>query len=264
MTTNRQQITDNRQQTFTPTLTLPPRGGGLGGWGRVLFASGLKRKLTTVLCVLSFAFCYQSSSLAQEASWNPEELIKTYMIDNYPWGIVEVNNVKTSGDIPAKVPERITVIKGPLGNAVFSFEGKNGKRITVNANVTARDPVVKSKRTFKKGHILQNDDIYTSSVDVTRMPGSAVRSVEEIIGKPLKRSIIADIPIVEDMVEKAITVKTGKMVTLLIETPEFSITAPGKLKETGYVGVLVRAANLSSKKEVSGVLIDENTVKAEF
>ncbi len=255
-------MTDNRQRRkiYNPSSLLPLSKGRMGG-----VKEGLGRFYEKLLIAFILVNCLlQPSPFAQEAAWNPAEALKTYMTDNYPWGTIEVNNIKTSGDIPSEAPERITVIRGPLGNAVFSFEGNKGERITVNAIVTALDPIIKSKRALKKGHILQNDDIYTSSLDVTRIPGSAVRSVEEIIGKPLKRSISADIPIIEDMVEKALTIKGGKMVTLLIETPEFSITAPGKLKETGHVGMIVRAANLSSKKEVSGILIDENTVKVGF
>jgi len=65
-------------------------------------------------------------------------------------------------------------------------------------------------------------------------------------------------------VEKYKVVKRGQMVELIIGNEGFSISASGKTKEKGYVGKPVRAVNLSSKKVVTGVLIDESTVKVKL
>lgn len=218
--------------------------------------------LLSVFCVLGSGFCIPSSAIA--APWDLENVIKEYLTDNYPWAAIEVNNIKVYGDIPEEAPRRIVIKKGPLGKAAFSLEFKGRRAITVTADVRALDWVVKSKRPFRKGHILQKDDVYLSLMDVKRMPRSAIRSPDEIIGKPLKRSVIADMPIVEGMLEKAPLVKRGQPVVLLIESRGLRITTLGMTKEKGYVGMPVKAINLSSRKEVSGILINENTVKVGF
>jgi flagella basal body P-ring formation protein FlgA len=158
----------------------------------------------------------------------------------------------------------IAVEKGPLGKGVFSFIYDCARKVTVKADVRALDLIVKSKRSFKKGYVFQGDDVYLTEMDISKMPKSAVNDLEAIIGKPLKRSVLADMVIVEDMIETTQTVKKGKKIILLISAQGFSITAAGEIKEKGYVGTQVKAMNLSSKKEVRGVLIDENTVKVEL
>ncbi len=221
--------------------------------------------LVTISCiVLVSCFFLLPSDLVVAASWNPESIIKMYVTKNYPWKEVEVTGVQVIGKVPVEVPEKINVEKGPIGKAVFSFLFKTDRRVMVKANVRAFDSVVKSRRPFKKGHVLRYQDIYVSGMDIRKMPKSSVKNPELIIGKSLKRSIIANIPIVEDMVEKSQLVKRGKMVMLMIRHKGLNITTAGKTKEKGYVGTTVRAMNLSSKKEVSGVLIDENTVKVEL
>jgi flagella basal body P-ring formation protein FlgA len=53
-------------------------------------------------------------------------------------------------------------------------------------------------------------------------------------------------------------------VTLLAVSASFSITTYGELKSDSAVGGHVKVLNLQSKKIVSGLLIDENTVKVDF
>jgi len=162
------------------------------------------------------------------------------------------------------VPARVVVEKGPIGKTVFSFYSVEGKRTIVKANIKAYGWVLKSNRAFSKGHVLGEDDIYLEKMEIDKMPKSAVRNPDQIIGKSLKRSIVANITFVENMVEKYQVVKRGKMVELVIGNEDFSISVSGKTKEKGYVGKPVRAVNLSSKKVVTGVLIDESTVKVEL
>ncbi len=100
-----------------------------------------------------------------------------------------------------------------------------------------------------------------AKMDINKIPGSAVKDPSEILGKSLKRSIIANIPIAEDMLEMSQVVAKGKVVVLLVNQNGMSIRAAGKIMEKGYVGSPVRAVNLSTKREVRGVLIDENTLK---
>ncbi len=212
-----------------------------------------------LVCVLvSMFLCL---SYARASSWNPEDALKEFLTDNYPWDEIEIYNVNVLGKLPNDPPEAILVEKGPTGGAVFSFIFKDNHRTPVNAYVRALGRVVKSKRSFRKGHVIREDDIYMAKMDVNKIPGSSVKDPSDILGKSLRRSIIANIPIAEDMLEMSQVVAKGKTVVLLVNQNGMSIRAAGKIMEKGYVGSPVRAVNLSTKKEVSGVLIDENTLK---
>jgi flagella basal body P-ring formation protein FlgA len=224
--------------------------------------SGVRRGIF-LSCILTFAFCLLNSA-AFAASWTVEGVLQEFLTENYPWEKIEISNVKIIGAVPDKAPDAITVEKGPVGKAVFSFVFDNSQKVTVKAEIRAYDTIVKSKRPFKKGYVLSSEDLYLSEMDINKMPKSSVKDPETIIGKSLSRSITANITLTEDMVEKSQSVDKGKQVALLINAHGFNITAAGETKEKGYVGQPVKAVNLSSKKEVRGVLINERTVEVEL
>ncbi len=209
--------------------------------------------MVTALCLPAIA-----------GAWDPERALTAYLRSNYPWEEIEVNNVRVTGKLPANAPEKIDTRKGPIGKAVFSFVYKRNKIVIVKADVKALDGVVKSKRPFRKGHVITGNDIYIAKMDIRKMPNNSIRNAETVSGKSLRRSIAANIPIVEDMIEKSRVVKRGKSVVLLIRHRGLNITAAGKTREKGYVGMPVKAINLSSRKEITGVLVDENTVRLEL
>jgi flagella basal body P-ring formation protein FlgA len=222
-------------------------------------------KLIIVTCVfLLSCLCLLPSTQAESSGRDAKDMLTSYLVKNYPWKEFDISSVHVVGTIPGGIPEKIIVEKGPVGRAVFSFLYKDTKKIIVRADVSVYEKVVKSKRPFKKGHVIESSDIYITKMDIRKMPNSSVKDPKSIIGKTLKRSIIANIPIVEDMVEQSQVVKRGKMVLLTINYKGLNITASGMTKEKGYVGMPVRAVNLSSKKMVTGILINQNTVKVEL
>ena len=166
--------------------------------------------LLVVACVLLAAFCILSSAVS--ASWSPEHALRSYLVKNYPWEEIEVSNVQVAGKISNAPPEKIIVEKGPIGRAVFSFVFSSGKRVIVRANVRAFAMVVKSRRPFRKSHVIQYEDIYLEKTDIRRMPGGSVMDPSKITGKSLKRSIVANITIVESMIEASEVVARGKRV----------------------------------------------------
>ncbi len=217
-----------------------------------------------VFILITLSFVFNPSITISAASWDPKEVLTTFLNMNYPWEEIEISNVRIVTKIPDAAPEKIIVEKGPLGKAVFSFIFKNENRLIVKAKVKALEKVVKSKRPFKKGHSMLREDVYISKMDIRRMPKSSIKNPDKIIGKSLRKSITANVPIIDAMIEQSRVVKRGKSVVLEVSHMGLHIKAAGKTKENSHVGSHVRAVNLLSNKEVVGVLIDENTVKVEL
>jgi flagella basal body P-ring formation protein FlgA len=218
-----------------------------------------------VLCAAFIAsFILLSSSSATSASWNTEETLETFLMDNYPWENIEVRNVKVIGTLHSDPPERIIVEKGPLGKAVFSFVSGDERKTIVKAHVQAFGNVVKSKRPLRRKHVMEGEDIYLAKVDIRKIPNGSMSDPEKIVGKSLKRSIAANIPIQENMVQMSRVVGRGMRVNIIVSSNGLNIRATGRTNEKGYVGQPVRVMNLSSKKIISGILVDEKTVKVEL
>lgn len=216
--------------------------------------------LPLLLCLL-FIFNLSGSATA---SATIETILKEYIISNYPWAEVDISDVQLNTVLPESKPERILLERGLPGKTVFILEFKNGKRQTVSANVKAFDRVVMSRRAFRKGSFLQKDDLYVTLMDVTRLPKNAVSNPEMVTGRPLSRSIVANMPFVSDMLSDTAQLRKGQRVSLVFEAKGMSITALGELKENAAVGTFAKAVNLSSRKVVSGMLTDENTIRVEF
>jgi len=59
-------------------------------------------------------------------------------------------------------------------------------------------------------------------------------------------------------------VKRGRKVTLVAEGGGMRIATHGETRENAYVDDAVKAVNLASKRTVTGILVDENTVRVDF
>ncbi|UCD35214.1 MAG: flagellar basal body P-ring formation protein FlgA [Nitrospiraceae bacterium] len=235
------------------------------GAHRITEKKGGRRFLAAVLLLILVSICLIAPPGALgEAPWKPADALKTYLLDNYPWEEIEVSNILMTGDMKEQPPVKIIVEKGPIGSSVFTFVFKDKTRNIVRANVRAFGWVVMTRRAYQRRHTIGDSDIYRAKMDVRKMPRSAIRDPQKVLGKSLKRSVAANLPLVEGMIENSQVVSRGKLVVLLISNEGMSVRAAGKTKEKGYVGMPVTAINLSSKKEVSGILVDESTVKVEL
>jgi flagella basal body P-ring formation protein FlgA len=224
----------------------------------------MRRCYSLFYLVIVVWFAISGTAWATVQEWTPDTLLTAYIKEHYPWAEIEMNNLALSGKVPDEAPFRILLEKGPPGRTVFLMEFKNGQKVKATAEVKALDWVVMSARAFKKGYRIQEGDIYMKLTDVTRIPGAALKSADLAIGKLLTRSLIANTPLLSSMVSDMPMVKKGQRVTLIIDAPHFRMTAPGEMREGNYVGSYVKAVNLASKKPVTGLLVDESTVKVEF
>lgn len=215
--------------------------------------------------LLTIVLLISSSGPAHASFQGLERALASYVKENYPWTEIEISDVSRSGSLPQEPPVGIRIEKGPLpGKAVFALEFRDGVRHTVSANVKAYDRIIASRRPFSKGYVMQQDDVYETLMDITRIPKSTLKDVDQVVGKPLMQSILANMPIQSSMVSDSLRLKTGRKVALVLETRGIRIRTTGELKQSGYVGEYVKVINPSSKKIITGLLVDENTVKVEF
>jgi flagella basal body P-ring formation protein FlgA len=193
-----------------------------------------------------------------------EDMLKQHLKENYPWADVEIRDIVLSGEPSSQMPEKIFIERGLQNRTVFALYYDKGRKITATATVKAFDRIVMTTRAFRKGYVLQQEDVYATLMDISRIPKDAVKTTDEVIGTALTRSVIANRPIVTGMVSGTQHVKKGQRVTIVAESPNFSIVVKGELKETAYVGSDVKVLNIDSKKVISGRLINESTVKVVF
>ncbi len=203
------------------------------------------------------------SSYCFAVSYDMQSILKTYIKKNFPWAEIEISELSVSEPIFA-MPERILIEKGPPGKTVFILHFENGKKVNATAYIKAYDWIVMSSKAMRKGHHLLQTDIFSTLMDITKIPRGAINRIDNAAGMQLTRSVNANVPLVDIMVKDRTVVKKGQMVFLVIESPKFTIRTTGEIRANAFVGSQAKVINLASKRVISGVLIDENTVKIEF
>lgn len=219
-----------------------------------------QRVIVTALIVLLFAM----GAVHASDAWDPEAVMASCIREQYPWHDVKVSDVRLSAKTPDGPPISVTIDKAPPGRAAFTLAFADGRRISATALVKAFDPVVMSRSSLGKGHVLARDDVYTTVMETGRIPRGSVRNEDEIISRPLSRSIIPNMPITDAMVSQSPVVKRGRRVVLQVGNEHFSIRTAGEMKHDAAVGDYVKVLNLVSKKIVTGFLVSENMVRVEY
>ncbi len=223
----------------------------------------INNKILKIFCSFFFTlFLVYSSAIA--LTWNPKDVFLNYLRSTYSWERIEISEFSINGRLPDELPVKISLEKGPPGKTVFKMEFRNGEIVSGTTNVRVFEEVIFSKKALKKGRCLQREDLYKKTVEIKRIPTGAVNNIDSVVGKTLTRSIIADVPIMDYMLASTPILKKGHKVNLIIESPSFIITTLGELKENAYVGETVRVVNTASKKVISGLLVDESTVRVGF
>lgn len=190
-----------------------------------------------------------------------EETLKTFLKKHYSWQEIEISELELNAPAPQAPPAEIRIVQSPPGRTVFRLEYEGGRTIKATALVKAYNPVVMSRKQLKKGDVLQKTDVYAVLADATKIPKGAYKNEEAVIGKPLSRSIGVNLAITESMLQEAPLLKKGQKVMLVIDAPGLTVKAVGALNQNAAIGNQVKVVNLVSHKVVTGLLVDEHTVK---
>ncbi|MDA0655768.1 MAG: flagellar basal body P-ring formation chaperone FlgA, partial [Proteobacteria bacterium] len=126
----------------------------------------------------------------------------------------------------------------------FTISGKLYRMVDI--------PVV--TRRIRKGDIIEKADVQTITMRADKLGPSVLMTVDELIGKSPKRTLIEHRPIRTGDVREPILVKRRSLVTMIYQTRFMRISARGIAKQNGAIGDTIRVENSGSKKIVAGVV----------
>lgn len=189
--------------------------------------------------------------------YGEEERI-TVQFHNLPKDLKDERNVKAV--IITKLPDH----RGD-GQAAVEIEEKQGRKRTayVSFRVSAMKKFYVLKRDMKKGEIIKADDVYERKTflnDCRLYPSS----IEDIEGKKLKKDALANTVITKELLEDSYAVKRGEIVTIKMENERMKIIAKAISLEKGKIGDMVKLKNVSSGREIMGVVSGEKEVTVVF
>ncbi len=199
-------------------------------------------------------------ALAVISSWSPEGVIRDYLLDSYPWPEIEVHDVVSGATLPAEKPLEVITERGPLGRASFILRFAGGGEIRVRARVTAKEQVLRTRRPLRKGTVLSPADLYTTMVDVKRIPRGAIKDGDAVAGMVLKRSLPADSTLTEMVVGEKPLIRKGQRVILQYRSGSLRVTSPGIAREDGYPEREIAVLSVTSRKTVKGIVENKEVV----
>ncbi len=226
----------------------------------------MKRILMAGVLAAAALVLTTSYSPASASEWNAGEALRSYVLANYHWRDAEVHNVRLSAEAPAEAPSRISQETPPPGVATFVLYFKHSAEIRATAEVRAFETVIIPRYPMRKGHLIEQDEVYLSSADVSKLQPGTMHDMGQVVGMPLSRPIGAGRPLTEDMIAPPSNEmrKRGCKVDIVAITDGLKITAAGTLWEDARIGSPVKVKNASSDRVVTGILVDENTVKVVY
>lgn len=138
------------------------------------------------------------------------------------------------------------------------------RNLTIPVEVEALADTVVVLRTLERGDVIGPDDVTVQRRDVSSLTGRVYRSVDEVVGKRARVPVRASMPLKGDQLERVPLVKSGQLVTIIIDNQVMRLTATGKARGNGAEGDIVKVQNLGSLKEVPARVIDSGTVQVDF
>ena len=138
------------------------------------------------------------------------------------------------------------------------------RNLTVLVEVEALTEMVVATRTLERGEVLGESDVALARRDLAHLQGRFCRSKDEVLGLRVKSAIRANSPLRGDYLERMPIIKSGQLVTIVVENEVVRITASGRAKGAGALGDTIMVQNLGSQKDVAARVVDASTVKVDF
>ena len=137
------------------------------------------------------------------------------------------------------------------------------RNLTVPVEVEALAEMVVATRTLERGEVIEASDLTLTRRDLAHVQGRFLRSPDEAIGLRVKNALRANSPLRADFLERVPIIKSGQMVTIVVENEAVKITASGKAKGSGAIGDMIMVQNLSSQKDLAARVVDATTVRVD-
>ena len=245
-------------------------------------------KILILLCILGFYSTSMGAAISKKDRQNvsdqsyqtiPEskfrDIFHKYLyrsLNNQGCDIV-ISRVKITGNVPV-----------PAGTISFDryqkgkrrFEGHVSLIVVVKINGVVKNkvklsgwvdifqPVVCASRDLKRGERISKEDLYFVKRNISHISSKILTDMNRIIGLMAKHNVKKDTGLKEWMFEKFPIVDKGDIVTILAESGDIKVTAPGRVLMKGYAGELVKVQNLMSKKEIYAKVVNGSMVAVDF
>ena len=149
-------------------------------------------------------------------------------------------------------------------DVIISVEGKDHGRVKLNGVLHLFGEVFCTVGNMGRGAVVRNEDIRLVRSDLTWQSDGVVSTRDQVVGKRLRSSLRAGSVLLERHLEEKPVVSRGDKVTIVAGRAQLMVSAPGRVREAGATGELVRVKNMMSRKILMARVRDDHTVVVEY
>ena len=130
----------------------------------------------------------------------------------------------------------------------------------MTGNILVHAPVAVCSRDIARNEVITAQDVLIQKKDITYESRDYIMNPEELLGKKTRIKLPAGTILHDDMFTTVPVVSRGDMVTLVVETDSFKISAPEMVLENACSGDQVWVKNLSSNNKVYGLVKNSKVI----
>jgi flagella basal body P-ring formation protein FlgA len=151
------------------------------------------------------------------------------------------------------------------GICLVSVESKGGveTNVYVPFKVLAKRPLYSLKSSMTKGDVLRYSDVTSKQTFLAGGRKGYPRSLEDVVGKSLKRDMAAGEIVTLQVLEDHVAVLKGEVVNMTLENARLLVQAKGTALEKGKMGEVIRIKSASGR-EIKGRVTGSNSVTVQF
>jgi flagella basal body P-ring formation protein FlgA len=131
------------------------------------------------------------------------------------------------------------------------------------ASIRRYQEVTVLKHSARQGAILTPSDITLTRKDAAQLRGARL-SPEQIVNKPLRKSLPAGTVLTADHLTRLRLIKRGQKVLIRAHSANFEVSMSGVALMDGEEGQRIRVRNEESKRIVEGTVSGENVVSVTY
>lgn len=161
------------------------------------------------------------------------------------------------------IPAKPSIIGSQRVALLTRVDGQIASNQSIRIEVEALADIVVCAGTLRRGEILNAADVELRYQDISRVK-DPIFSLEEVIGKRLKRSVRLGEPLQQMQVEFPPVIKRGERVTIQVESQGLMLSATGEAKQDGQVGETIQVMNSNSHKDILCQVVAPGLVKVEL
>jgi flagella basal body P-ring formation protein FlgA len=134
-------------------------------------------------------------------------------------------------------------------------------QVYVAVVIHAKTGVVVATRPLAARRLVGADDVAIAEHDIADLPAGYLTDPARVVGHALLRPLAQGEPVQQGQLEAPAIVERGQLVTLFWQTGGLRVSARGEAKTAAAADGRVRVRNLSSGREVDGIVREDGQVE---